>query len=73
MSAEAEASVLGACLLASDAYWRAAHHIPCSEAFHVEANRVVWETFSELKAEGIELDAVTVMEKLLYKKYDMVQ
>lgn len=71
MNIEAEGCVLGGCLLASDAYWKAAHHLPSADAFYGEDNRVLWEVFSELKAEGVEIDAVTVMGKLLLQSHQV--
>lgn len=59
----AEQAVLGAVMLAEDAYWSCADLIR-SHDFHRPDHRRIWEAVERLAAEGSPRDAVTVAEAL---------
>lgn len=59
---DAEAAVLGACLLDPQAYWRVADMLAADD-FGAAEHRALWETVAELRKDGIDADFVTVGER----------
>lgn len=63
MSFDAEASVIGACLLDSQAYWRVADIISADD-FSTQTNHQIWDAIAELSRSGTAPDYVTVNASL---------
>lgn len=61
--AEWECAVIGACLIAPEAYDRVAHMVAAID-FEDRANRVIWQAIESMAQAGEPIDAMTVAERL---------
>ena len=59
---DAEAAVLGACLIDQQAYWRVADILGADDFARAD-HRALWESIAELRRAGADADFVTVGEK----------
>lgn len=62
---EAEDSILGLCIYdGTETFVKAAQYITTSEIFHIDDNRLIWETMTAMYTTGIPIDIILLTREL---------